>query len=90
MFFAHKNPSSFSWDRFNSLIAKDGRTKVRSGKVYEYFNNYIEELDAYEKVGTAEVYKNARDKFKDYRAILNFDEVTPEFLNAIQRCALTP
>ena len=70
----------FSWEMFEAQLQKNGKNTVRSGKVYEYFDNYISELEAYGKEGTAEVYRNSRDKFQEYRKVLNFDEVTPEFL----------
>jgi hypothetical protein len=77
--------ASFTWNRFNSMLAKEGGTRVKSGKVYEYFDRKVEELEAYEKIGTADSYRYARNKFKEYRPKLNFDDVTPEFLNGFQR-----
>jgi integrase len=70
----------FSWEMFEAQLQKNGKNVVRSGKVYEYYDNYISELEAYGKEGTAEVYRYSRDKFQEFRKSLNFDEVTPEFL----------
>ncbi|MFC2125558.1 tyrosine-type recombinase/integrase [Bacteroidota bacterium] len=77
--------NAFTWEMFDSQLQKEGKASVKSGKVYEYYDSYIAELETYGKEGTAEVYRNSRDKYKQYRDSLNFDEVTPEFLNSWQR-----
>lgn len=65
----------FNWERFERLFKSDGKINVNS-----YFISKIESLKETKRTGTAQSYNNAINSLSNFQSVINFDDITPEWL----------
>ena len=72
----------FSFAGFDKVFYKN---QVTAGSLFDLYNDYIMRLEQEGRLGTASSYQCSLNSLKSYKAKLDFDQVTPEFLNAYEQ-----
>jgi hypothetical protein len=61
----------------------------KSSALKDLFDDYIKELEAADRIGTAISYRTTINSIKKYKAGLKITDVTTQFLHEYERCLLS-
>ncbi len=79
-----KSLSEFSYSAFEKQYLGSGFSK----DVYIVYENYINNLDKEGRISTASSYACSRNSLKNFKTSLQFNEITPDFLQSYEKWML--
>ncbi|TKT94167.1 site-specific integrase [Dyadobacter frigoris] len=80
----YKGMTDFSITAFETLLLEKPE-EIKPSDVYSLLSKYISQLKSEDRHSTASSYECALNSLKKFKTKLNFEEITPEFLNAYER-----
>jgi integrase/recombinase XerD len=72
----------FNFVAFDKLFYKN---RTSEGTLFNQYEEYIKRLTEEERLGTASSYQCSLNSLKEYKAKIDFEQVTPEFLNGYEK-----
>lgn len=74
----------FTFEKFKDAYFNEDKSQLINKDVYAQFEKVISENEKTGHIGNATIYRSALNSIKKYRAKLNFNQITPEFLRGYE------